>query len=137
MVEGATVIPEDLKRFAERYTAAWCSQCASEVAACYSPEGSLAINSGAPARGRAAIQASAQEFMSTFPDLRVVMDSVSRREREAIYRWTLRGTHRGPNGRVHAVTISGHEEWTFASDGLIGSSRGYFDRADYDRQLGI
>src|SRR5579862_2373575 len=127
--------PIDLQQFAERYTAAWCSQRAERVAACYSPAGSLTINSGPPAVGRAAIQASAQEFMTAFPDLCVTLGSVSGRDGAAVYRWTLTGTHQGPGGKP--VRISGHEEWTFGSDGLIAASLGHFDRADYDRQLGI
>jgi len=127
--------PIDLQQFAERYTAAWCSQRAELVAACYSPAGSLTINAGVPAVGRAAIQASAQEFMTAFPDLRVSMDRVSGQGGGAIYRWTLTGTHAGLTGKGRRVKISGHEEWTFGSDGLIAASLGHFDRADYDRQL--
>jgi hypothetical protein len=41
--------------FATRYTAAWCSHAASNVAAFYSEYGSLTINDGAPAIGRKAI----------------------------------------------------------------------------------
>ena len=38
-----------LRDFAMRYTAAWCSRDANSVAAFYSPGGSLSVNGGAPA----------------------------------------------------------------------------------------
>lgn len=44
---------EQLREFAEGYTAAWCSQEPASVAAFFSPTGSLAVNDGAPAVGRA------------------------------------------------------------------------------------
>jgi hypothetical protein len=47
--------PATLRDFAQRYTAAWCSQDAASVAAFYSPGGSLSVNSGAPAVARGAI----------------------------------------------------------------------------------
>ena len=47
--------PETLRRFAEDYTAAWCSLDPSRVAAQYTLDGSLAINGGAPAVGWDAI----------------------------------------------------------------------------------
>ena len=62
--------------FATRYTAAWCSNDPASVAAFFSPDGSLTVNGGAPALGRAAITDVAQSFMTTFPDLRVVMDDL-------------------------------------------------------------
>jgi hypothetical protein len=49
---------DQLLDFAQRYTAAWCSQEPASVAAHYSPAGSLTINDGEPSVGRAAIRAS-------------------------------------------------------------------------------
>jgi hypothetical protein len=48
----------------------------------------------------------------------------------------LTGTNTGPGGTGRAVRISGYEEWTFEEDGLIAASKGYFDEAEYRRQLG-
>jgi uncharacterized protein (TIGR02246 family) len=125
----------DLRDFAERYTAAWCSQNAATVAAFFAPNGSLTINDGPPSIGRAAITAAAQEFMTAFPDLTVTMDDVSGNRDRAVYRWTLEGTNRGPGGTGARVLISGYEEWQIGSDGLIAASRGHFDAAEYARQL--
>lgn len=132
MVEVAT----QLKEFATKYTAAWCSQNASSVAAFFAENGSLTINDGAPAVGRAAITAAAQGFMTAFPDMAVSMDSISGDARRAVYRWTLTGTNTGPGGTGKAVRIEGYEQWTLGADGLIAKSRGHFDEAEYNRQLG-
>ena len=41
----------------------------------------------------------------------------------------------GPGGAGHRVRISGLEIWQIGPDGLIASSEGHFDSADYQRQL--
>jgi uncharacterized protein (TIGR02246 family) len=129
-----------LQDFATRYTAAWCSQQAQSVAAFYAERGSLTINGGTPSVGREAITAAAQGFMSAFPDMVVAMDAVEAvgtDPRRAIYRWTLTGTNTGAGGTGAAVRISGREEWTLGDDGSIAVSEGFFDQADYERQLGV
>jgi hypothetical protein len=63
------------------------------------------------------------------------MDEISLDGDNAVYRWTLDGTHTGPGGSGNAVHISGYEEWTIGADGLIAESKGHFDEADYQRQL--
>ncbi len=125
-----------LKEFGTRYTAAWCSQDPRRVAAFFAEGGSLKINDGVPAVGRMAITAAAQGFMTAFPDLVVTMDSVMPDGGRAVYRWTLSGANTGPGGSRKAVRISGYEEWAFGADGLIAESKGHFDEADYNRQLG-
>ncbi|HZW87817.1 MAG TPA: nuclear transport factor 2 family protein [Myxococcaceae bacterium] len=125
-----------MRDFAERYTAAWCSQDAARVASFFAENGSLTINSGAPSVGRAAITVAAQGFMTAFPDMVVELDAVERVGEEFRYRWTLRGTNSGPGGTGRRVRISGYEEWTIGPDGLIARSLGHFDEADYRRQLG-
>ena len=124
-----------LREFAARYTEAWCSQDASRVAAFFSPTGSLAINGGAPAVGRAAITEVAQGFMTAFPDLVVVMDDLRLQGEKVVYEWTLLGTNSGPGGTGQRVRISGFEEWRIGGDGLVATSLGHFDSEDYQRQL--
>ena len=126
---------DQLKEFGKNYTAAWCSQNAARVAAFFAENGWLKINGGAPAVGRPAITASAQSFMTDFPDMLVAMDEAVLQEDRAVYRWTLTGTNTGPGGTGRAVRIKGHEEWTMGADGLIAESRGHFDAAEYRRQL--
>ena len=127
--------PPAVQEFAARYTAAWCSQDASRVAACFAEDGSLTINAGPPAVGRAAIAGAAQGFMSAFPDLLVMMDGVDAEGDRTTYRWTLTGTNTGPGGTGRPVRISGREQWRFGADGLIAESAGSFDAAEYQRQL--
>jgi len=124
-----------LRDFARRYTAAWCSQDASSVAAFFSPNGSLKINDAPPAIGRDAIKASVLSFMTAFPDMQVLMYEVSVEGGHSIYRWTFVGNNSGPGGTGHSVRFSGFEEWSFGADGLIAASLGQFDAADYQRQV--
>jgi steroid delta-isomerase-like uncharacterized protein len=126
---------DQLRDFARRYTAAWCSQDAASVAAFFTPDGTLVINGNKPAVGREAIAAVAQSFMTAFPDLRVVMDELRAESGELAYHWTLTGTNTGPGGDGKRVRISGRELWEISPDGFIAESRGYFDFDDYMRQL--
>ena len=129
--------PAELADFASRYTAAWCSQDAASVAACFAENGSLKINDGEPAVGRPAITEAAQGFMSAFPDLVVAMDSLGKAGDRVTYHWTLTGTNTGPGGTGNAVHISGFEEWIFGPDQLIQRSQGHMDEAEYARQLEV
>ena len=123
--------------FAARYTTAWCSQDAAQVATFFAADGSLTINDNEPAVGRKAITDSVQAFMSVFPDLQVAMDGVKWKDELAEYRWTLTGTNTGHGGKGNRVRISGIEVWELGSDGLIRSSRGRFDSGEYRRQLAL
>ena len=118
-----------LRAFALRYTAAWCSQDAASVAAFFSPDGALTINSGAPAAGRDAITAAAQGFMSAFPDLKVSMDELLDEGDRVVYRWTLEGTNTGPGGSGRRVRISGFEEWRIGADGLVAGGANLLNQA--------
>src|SRR5262249_46781553 len=122
---------QDQRSFAERYTAAWCSQDPGRVAGFFAPNGSLTINGGEPAVGRDAITRVALDFMSAFPDMKVLMDGIEPAGNRTIYRWTLVGTHGGTGKRVH---ISRHEDWMMGMDGLIVESLGSLDSEDYARQ---
>jgi len=133
--EKSTVDANKMTTFATHYAAAWGSQNAASVAAYFSDQGSLKINDAAPAVGRAAITASAQSFMTAFPDMVVSMDSLSVAGNHAIFHWTLTGTNTGPGGTGKAVRFSGREEWTIDADGRIEKSLGHYDAAEYQRQL--
>jgi hypothetical protein len=128
--------PSEMHTFATRYTAAWCSQNAANVASFFAPSGSLKINDGNPSVGTAAITAAAQDFMTAFPDMVVRMDRLDVKGGDrAEYHWTLTGTNTGPGGTGKSVQISGYEEWRFGSDGLVAASLGHFDETEYQRQL--
>lgn len=121
--------------FARRYTAAWCSQHASSVAAFFATDGSLSVNDNPPAVGRPAITAVAKSFMTAFPDLHIAMDQLLPRGDRTEYHWTLTGANTGPGGTGQNVRISGHELWQIGPDGLIASSQGHFDNSEYQHQL--
>jgi steroid delta-isomerase-like uncharacterized protein len=121
--------------FAKRYAEAWCSQNPDSVAAFFAENGSLSVNDGPPAIGRAAIAEIAREFMRDFPDMIVTMDDVRPDSGGTKFHWTLTGTNTGPDGEGKRVRISGYELWKLDPDGLIGESKGHFDSADYERQL--
>lgn len=132
---GAQMNADELRGFAARYTEAWCSQNPASVAAFFAEDGSLKINDGEPSVGREAITRAAQGFMTAFPDMVVEMEDLTVDGSHAVYHWTLSGTNTGPGGTGNSVRISGFEEWTINSDGLIGESKGHFDEAEYARQL--
>ena len=126
---------DELTSFARRYAKAWRSQNPESVAAFFAERGSISINNGPPAVGRAAIAREAQAFMTTFPDMVVTMDKVVHNEEGAKFHWTLTGTNTGPGGTGKRVRISGYELWKIDNDGLIAESKGHFDAAEYERQL--
>jgi len=125
----------EVTTFAKRYAKAWCSQDPESVAAFFAERGSISINDGPPAVGRAAIANEAQAFMTTFPDMVVTFDKLEPRGDTTAFHWTLTGTNTGPGGTGNRVRISGYELWKVDNDGLIGDSLGHFDSAEYERQL--
>ena len=125
----------ELTDFATRYAAAWSSQTPASLASFYAENGSLTVNGGPPAVGRAAITATARGFMTAFPDMVVKMDEVSQDGSHAIFRWIWTGTNTGPGGTGMSVRIRGYEEWTVSADGLIAQSNGHYDETEYQRQL--
>ena len=129
------VDPVRLRQFALDYTAAWCSMDAKRVAAHFAPQGSLVINGGNPAIGRAAIAATADSFYLALPDMQVYFDDLVIDGHRVEYHWTFTGTNTGPGGTGKAVRVSGYEDWTFNDEGLIAASSGHYDAAEYARQL--
>src|SRR5713101_8119415 len=104
-------IDDPVDRLCNTYAAAWSSQNPASLASFYAENGSLTVNTGAPSVGRAAITATAQGFMTAFPDMVVKMDQVGREGGHTIFRWTWTGTNTGPGGTGKSVRISGYEEW--------------------------
>jgi uncharacterized protein (TIGR02246 family) len=129
------VTDTNLTDFATRYAKAWCSQDPEKVAAFFAERGSISINNGPPAVGRAAIAEEAQAFMTTFPDMIVTFDKLEPGGDATAFHWTLVGTNTGPGGSGKRVRISGYELWKIGTDGLIAESKGLFDAAEYERQL--
>jgi hypothetical protein len=127
--------PAQLTDFAKRYAKAWCSRNPESVAAFFAENGSISINNGPPAVGRAAIAKEAQAFMTTFPDMIVTFDKLESRGGATAFHWTLTGTNTGPGGTGNRVRISGYELWKIDHAGFIAESTGHFDADEYERQL--
>jgi predicted ester cyclase len=125
----------ELRSFAERYARAWCSHNPEQIAAFYAENGSLSVNDAPNAVGRAAIAEIARGFMRDFPDMVVSMDAVTNDADGMKFHWTLTGISTGGGGSRKRVRISGYELWKIGNDGLITESKGYFDTAEYERQL--
>jgi uncharacterized protein (TIGR02246 family) len=121
--------------FAKRYAEAWCSQNPESVAAFFAENGSLRVNEGPPAVGRAAIAEVARGFMRDLPDMIVTTDDVTHDSDGTKFHWTLTGTNTGPGGTGKRLRISGYELWKLDPDGLLAESKGHFDSAEYERQL--
>ena len=127
--------PAKIITSAKRYAAAWCTQNPESVAAFFAEKGSLSVNDGPPAVGRAAIAEVARGFMRDLPDMIVTMDDVTHASDGTKFHWTLTGTNTGPGGTGKRLRISGYELWKIDEDGLIAESKGRFDSAEYERQL--
>jgi predicted ester cyclase len=125
----------DLGSLGKRYAQAWSKGKPESVAAFFAENGSLRVNDGPSAVGRAAITEVAAGFMSTFPDMVVTMDEISREPDGIVFRWTLTGTNTGAGGTGKRFRISGHELWQMDDVGLIAKSKGHFERDEYERQL--
>jgi nuclear transport factor 2 (NTF2) superfamily protein len=118
----------DVHELARSYTEAWCSRDPARIAAHYIPGGTIEINGGEPSP----VHDVAASFIAAFPDIEVVMDDLVVGDGVVEYRWTFTGTS---SETGNAVRISGREEWALGDDGLIASSIGRYDQAEYDRQL--
>ena len=124
--------PASVRDMATRYAAAWSSQSPEGVASFHAPDGKTAINGGDELAGRAAIAEMAAGFYAEFPDLIVHLDDVRAAGNQAIFIWTLEGTH---SVTGHKVKVPGCEEWTLSDDSLVTASLGRFDAVEYDRQV--
>jgi predicted ester cyclase len=126
---------KELHEFSKRYAEAWCSHDPDSVAGFHAAHGSLSVNGGAPAVGRAAIAEVARGFFRDFPDMIVTFDKLEAQPNATAFHWTLTGTNTGPGGTGKRVRISGYELWRIGDDGLIAESHGHFDATEYERQL--
>ena len=131
-MDKSPVTSEDLNDLAARYAKAWCSQDPERVAAFYAKGGSISVN-GAQLVGIAEV---ARGFMRDFPDMVVRFDRLENTPNGIEFHWTFTGTNTGPGGTGREIRISGYELWKIDYDGLVAKSRGHFDAADFEQQLG-
>ena len=121
-----------LEELATAYTAAWNSGDPAAVANHYAPGKGITINRGENQFGREAMLAMAGGFMSEFPDLKLTCDFIRVAGDHAVYAWTLEGHHAETR---NFVKVGGWEEWELDDQCRITNSLGWFDAADYERQL--
>ena len=124
--------PHDVHDMAKRYAEAWSSHSPDAVTSFYEPEGRIAINDGDGLSGRAAIAEMAQGFFDAFPNLVVHLDEIRVAGHNAVFLWTLEGTHFETK---NFVKVSGWEEWRLSDSLLVAESLGRFDAVEYDRQI--
>src|SRR4029077_12394811 len=136
----------DLRRFTERYMAAW-NDCDTDAMAQLITEDIVWADPALPepARGVPAVQ----EFMRTsfyaFPDLRFgepAPPALALKGGLVLWAWYMEGTQRGtidPPGFAatgRTMRVDGVDQWTMR-DGRIARYRAFYDMNDIARQLGI
>jgi uncharacterized protein (TIGR02246 family) len=118
---------------ASAYTAAWSSGNPDAVASFYTSDGQISINRGDALKGRAAIAEMAAGYCAEFPDLALRCDTARHNgDGHALFGWTLEGTHSETGNRVK---VQGWEEWELDGELKVKSSLGWFDAAEYERQI--
>ena len=125
----------ELTDFATRYAEAWSKQDPVAFASFYAEDGALRVNDGEPSVGRDAVTETARSFMTAFPDMLVRLVELRKRDDRVEFHWHWTGTNSRPGGTGNAVDLRGYELWTLSDDGLILESLGFYDEAEYERQL--
>ena len=136
IASGDVITMFDLARLEKKagdYTAAWNSRSPIAVAAHYAADSQMIINRGEPWVGRKGIADMAAGFYADMPDLVVHCDGIRNANGHAIYLWTLEGIHLATK---KPVKIGGWEEWDLDANMDITLSRGWYDAAEYARQVG-
>jgi predicted ester cyclase len=124
----------DLEIFARGYAQSWGSKRPEFVASYFAEDGALKVNDGEPAKGSEAISKVAEGFMTAFPDMGVLFDSLVAKPNGTEFHWTLVGTNSGPAGTGKKVKVSGYELWQI-NEGKIKDSQVQFSIEEYNRQL--
>ena len=113
-------------------TAAWNSGSAEAVASLCAETGGIVINRGTPWEGRAGVQAMAEGFFADVPDLTLTCDGLRIAGDHVAFLWTFTGHHAETR---NPLRINGWEEWDFDGEGKVIATLGWFDPADYARQV--
>ena len=124
---------EQLEDLAKRYTEAWNSKVPEAVAAFHVASSRIVINRGEPSEGHDGLTAMAAGFHADVPDLHLTCEGIRAAGPHVVYLWRFTG-HHAETG--NALDVQGWEEWELDDDGMVTSSRGWFDGEDYARQVG-
>lgn len=116
-----------------QYTAAWCERSTDAILSFYAEDACSIVNDENPVVGHAAMREVMQGFIDAFPDIEIRMEAFRATDVAAVYVWRLLGTHSDSGRRID---LEGWEAWRLNPAGQIVEIRGYFDPADYARQIG-
>ena len=111
---------------------AWNSLSPEKVSETYAKDACFIINRGDPMNGRADIVEMAAGFMAEFPDLVLTCDNIVTANDHMVYTWTFEGHHVETK---KFVSFKGWEEWELNADMTVQSSLGWYDAAEYERQV--
>lgn len=92
----------------------------------------MIMNGGDPMTSRSQIGDMAAGFIADFPDLVLSLDTVLVANHHMVYAWTFEGRHKETGNHVR---FSGWEEWDLDEDLNVTRSLGWYDNADYERQV--
>lgn len=112
---------------------AWSDHDAAAVAAAYVENVQMVINRGEPIKGRAEMAEMAAGFCAEFPDLSLTCNASGIAGDQVVYLWRLTGHHVDTK---NFVDVTGWEQWTLNDDLAVTASVGWYDDADYTRQIG-
>ena len=123
---------ETARRLAQGHCAAWTDKRPDIVASQYAEKTQMAMNGGDAMTSQAEIAEMASGFMTAFPDLVLSLDTVLAADHHMVYAWTFEGHHK-ETGKL--VRFSGWEEWDLDDNLKVTRSFGWYDSADYERQI--
>lgn len=129
-----SITAKDLEKLARKYTDAWNSKSAENVASHYAADGQIIINRGDPWKGRAKVTEMAAGFYADVPDLHLTCNDVRGAGSHAVFVWTFTG-HDAKTG--NPLKIRGWEEWELGDDLKVITSLGWFDAEEYAKQVEI
>ncbi|WP_170689468.1 nuclear transport factor 2 family protein [Ruegeria faecimaris] len=120
------------RRMAQDHCAAWTNRASGDVAGRYAEHTLMIMNGGEPMKSRTEIGDMAAGFMADFPDLVLNLDTVLVADHHMVYAWTFEGHHKETGNHVR---FSGWEEWDLDDNLKVTKSLGWYDGADYERQV--
>lgn len=121
-----------VQTLATEYASAWSSGDPAAVAGFFIADGQMSINQGDTSVGAQAIIDLVAGFYTEFPDLDVRCDLMRCAGQHAVFVWTLEGHHAQSNNHV---VVGGWSDWELDDDMKVRKSSGWFDEADYQRQI--
>lgn len=124
----------NILELAQAYTDAWKTGSPDAVASFFAVDGRIVINRGEPWEGRARVAEMAAGFYSDVRNMKVFCDAVRIAGSHVAYFWTFTGTHavsRNP------LRVASWEEWDLDQDLNVKVSHGWYDAAEYARQVGV